>query len=120
MTALALAIVVVAGGVAYMGDMFPHGANEMAAATIAPAHRYQASQVDGNDIKLGNQDAAKFVQTDAYQKIINDPAMMTLLRSDAFRAALTNSEMRTAMSNSAALRTALQSSDAFRASLQNS
>src|SRR6185312_2846193 len=119
-TAVAVAIVAVAVGVAYMGDMFPHGANEMAAATIAPAHRYEASQVSSGDLQLGNQDAAKFVQTDVYQKIINDPAMLTLLRSDAFRNALANSEMRTALSNSDALRTALERSDAFRASLQNS
>ena len=108
-TAVAVAIVAVAVGVAYMGDMFPHGANEMAAATIAPAHRYEASQVKSGDLQLGNQDAAKFVQTDAYQKIINDPAMLTLLRSDAFRNALANSELRSAMANSDALRSALQS-----------
>ncbi|HET7162921.1 MAG TPA: hypothetical protein VFI32_09670, partial [Rhodanobacteraceae bacterium] len=49
---LAAAIVAVAGGVALFGDRFPHGNQEMAAGTIAPAQRYQASQVAAADVAV--------------------------------------------------------------------
>ncbi|MGH8191856.1 MAG: hypothetical protein ACREP2_10460, partial [Rhodanobacteraceae bacterium] len=119
-TGLAIAIVVVAGGVAYFGNGLPSGNREMAAATIAPAHRYEASQVSSSDIQLGDQSVAKFVQTDTYQQIIHDPAIMTLLQSDAFRSAIASSEMRSALASPDALRSAIARTDAMRAALANS
>ncbi|HEY9400792.1 MAG TPA: hypothetical protein VIP76_04765, partial [Luteimonas sp.] len=62
---LAASIVAVAGGVALFGDRLPHGNQEMAAGTIAPAQRYQASQVTADDVKLGDQSSAQFMQTEA-------------------------------------------------------
>ena len=103
---LAAAIVAVAGSVALFGDRLPHGNQEMAAGTIAPAQRYQASQVAEGDVKLGDQAAAEFTQTDAYRHMMDDPALMAALRSDAFRQALQSDAFRQAL-QSDALRQAL-------------
>jgi hypothetical protein len=114
---LAASIVAVAGGVALFGDRLPHGNQEMAAGTIAPAQRYQASQVTAADVQLGDQSAAQFMQTDAYRHIMGDPAMRAAMSNDAFRAALANDAFRAALQNDA-FRAAL-ASDAFRAALQS-
>jgi hypothetical protein len=83
--------------------------------TIAPAQRYQAATVGADDVKLGDEATAKFMQTDTFRLIQGDAKLSEALRSDAFRAALQSDSFRAALA-SESFRAAL-ASDSFRAAL---
>ena len=107
------ALAVAIGAVGYFGFGVP--SNDEVFGTIAPAQRYQAETVGATDVELGDQSAAKFMQSDAFRMIQADAKLSEALRSDAFRAALASDSFRAAL-NSDSFRAAL-ASDSFRAAL---
>ena len=58
-------LVLAAAGVLYAGGIIPPQGET--AGTIAPADRYQDSQVTNSDVKTGDQSTAKMMQTDSFQ-----------------------------------------------------
>ncbi|HEY8950553.1 MAG TPA: hypothetical protein VIM56_16840, partial [Rhizomicrobium sp.] len=58
-------LVLAAAGVLYAGGIVPPRGET--AGTIAPADRYQDSQVSSSDVKTGDQSTAKMMQTDSFQ-----------------------------------------------------
>ena len=92
LSALAVAI----GAVGYFGFGIP-SSNTDVVGTIAPAQRYQAATVGEGDVKLGDQSAAQFMQTDAFRMIQGDAKLSEAMRSDSFRAALQSDSFRAAL-----------------------
>ena len=83
--------------------------------TIAPAQRYQAATVGADDVKLGDEATAKFMQSDAFRLIQGDAKLQEALRSDTFRQALASDSFRQALASDS-FRQAL-ASDSFRQAL---
>jgi hypothetical protein len=102
------------GAVGYFGFHSPP-ANDQVFGTIAPAQRYQAPTVGAADVHLGDQGAAKFMQSDAFRLIQGDAKLSEALRSDSFRAALQSDSFRAALASDS-FRAAL-ASDSFRAAM---
>ena len=110
LSALAVAI----GTIGYFGFGYPPSKSD-SFGTIAPAQRYQSDTVGETDVQLGDQSAAKFMQSDAFRLIQSDANLQAALRSDSFRAALASDSFRAAMASDS-FRAAL-ASDSFRAAL---
>ena len=102
------------GAVGYFGFHSPP-ANDQVFGTIVPAQRYQAPTVGAADVTLGDQGAAKFMQSDAFRLIKGDAKLSEALRSDSFRAALASDSFRAALASDS-FRAAL-ASDSFRAAM---
>ena len=129
---LAAAAAIVLAVLAYSGFPPELGGSEGA---IGAAKRYQAGQIAASDVKLGDQAAQEFLQSDLFDKLMKDesvrkalsdpdirvaladPAIRMALSDSELRAALTNPEMRTALSDPR-LRTALND-PAMRVALSN-
>jgi hypothetical protein len=58
---------------------------EEGAATIGAAKRYQAQQMAASDVKLGDQAAQKFMQSDTFDRILRDPHARKLLGDGKFQ-----------------------------------
>ena len=84
---LIAALVVMAGIVAYTGGMFSPSEEEVSG-TIVPAERYRGDQLDSEDVVLGDDTLARFMQTDEFEMLINNEAMIEALEIEAFRDAL--------------------------------
>lgn len=67
--------------------------------TIGAAQRYQAEQIGNNDVKVGDQALQKFMQTDAFDKLIHDKKAMAALASPAFQEVLANPALREALAS---------------------
>ena len=118
---LAAAAAIVLAVLAYTGFPPETGGSEGA---IGAAKRYQAGQIAASDVKLGDQAAQEFLQSDLFDKLMKDesvrkalsdpdirvaladPAIRLALSDADLRAALTNPDMRTSLSDPR-LRTAL-------------
>ena len=109
------AIAAAVGAVLYFGVIQSKVEPGSSFGTIAPAQRYTAPTVGTDDVKLGDQGTAKFMQTDAFRLIQSDAKLSEALRSDSFRAALASDSFRAALSSDA-FRAAL-ASDGFRAAM---
>ena len=62
------------------------------AGTIAPAQRYQASQVGEADVTLGDTSIPELMQTDAFEMMIKDPSFRALVTDPGFGAIAGNSQ----------------------------
>src|SRR5436305_1567337 len=74
-TAIAATTVVIAG---LFFVSFPPG-RENVSGTVAPAQRYRAEQPKAEDVQLGDQTVPQLMQSDAFQRLINDPQMRAFL-----------------------------------------
>jgi hypothetical protein len=102
---LAAAAAIVLAVLSYTGFPPETGGSEGA---IGAAKRYQAGQIAASDVKLGDQAAQEFLQSDLFDKLmndesvrkaLNDPGIRVALADPAIRVALTNSELRAALTN---------------------
>jgi len=59
---------------------------EQAAGTVAPAQRYRAQQIQPSDVKLGDQQVAQLMQSEAFEKIVKDPQLRALAADANFQA----------------------------------
>ena len=75
---------------------------------IGAAKRYQAGQIAVADVKLGDQTAQEFLQSDLFDKLmkdesvrkaLSDPGIRVALADPAIRVALTDSDLRAALTN---------------------
>ena len=85
MLAAGAVLVVVASGAYYVGRIYPPRAGD-AQGTIAPANRYQASQVQSADVGLGDTSVAALMQTDAFELMVKDANFRALATNPAFMA----------------------------------
>ena len=91
------ALVVVTGGVVYFGHAFPLQGGSVVG-TIAPAERYRSSQIQDQDVQLGNDAVPALMQTDAFQvdgqepvvppKLAMDPGFQALAQNPAALSAM--------------------------------
>ncbi|CAN5328281.1 hypothetical protein BH11PSE14_BH11PSE14_22990 [soil metagenome] len=102
------------GAVGYFGFHNPPLADQVFG-TIAPAQRYQAPTVKTDDVVLGDQSTAKFMQSDVFRMIQADAQLAATMRSDSFRQALASDSFRQALASDS-FRQAL-ASDSFRQAL---
>lgn len=92
----------------YLGGSFPPSGDE-AAGTIAPAERYRAeAALDEDSVDLGDETISEFVQTDAFEVLVNNPGLADIVTSEAFRSALNSEGFRSAL-NSEGFRSQLNS-----------
>ncbi len=101
--------------VAYFGMINPPG--DEVAGTVVPAERYRTEQPGAADVELGDQTIQEFMQTDAFELILNDEVVRNALSSDAVRDAFASDAVRDAFASDA-VRNAL-ASDAVRNALAN-
>lgn len=85
--------------------------------TVGAAKRYQSSQINDRDVVIGDAQLQDVLQSDAFNKLISDPAARKAVASDAFQKALADSALREALGNQA-IRDAL-GSQAMRDALGN-
>ena len=102
---LAAAAAIVLAVLGYTGFPPEAGGSEGA---IGAAKRYQAGQIAASDVKLGDQAAQEFLQSDLFDKLmkdesvrkaLNDPDIRVALADPAIRVALTDSDLRAALTN---------------------
>jgi len=102
---LAAAAGIVLAVLAYTGFPPDTGGSEGA---IGAAKRYQAGQIAASDVKLGDQGAHAFLQSDLFDKLmkdesvrkaLSDPDIRVALADPAIRVALTDSDLRAALTN---------------------
>ena len=91
-------LAVVIGGVAFLGNDFPSGSDEVSG-TIVPAERYRGEQLSSDDVVLGDESVAQFMQTDAFESMINDPKLVAILADPEVQAALSNADFANLMAN---------------------
>lgn len=84
---------------------------------IGAAKRYQAGQIAASDVKLGDQAAQEFLQSDLFDKLMKDESVRKALSDPGIRLALANPAIRVALAD-ADLRAALTDSD-MRAALSD-
>ena len=77
--------VILAGALYFASQQFPTD-EEQAAGTIAPAERYRGDQITAADVKLGDEDVAKLMQTDAFELMVKDPDFRALAMDANFQA----------------------------------
>src|SRR5438876_10820798 len=78
------AIVVVVATVGYFGNMWPPHREDVAG-TIGAAQRYRSEQIKSEDVVLDGADIQKFIQSDLFHRLINDPRSRKVLRSPEFQ-----------------------------------
>jgi hypothetical protein len=88
---LAAAAGIVLAALAYTGFPPESGGSEGA---IGAAKRYQAGQIAASDVKLGDQAAQEFLQSDLFDKLMKDDATRKLLSDDNFRQMAGRTEFR--------------------------
>ena len=81
MLATGLVSVVAAG--LYVGNQYPFDDKELTG-TIALAQRYQAAQIGASDVVLGDETIARFMQTDAFQMIVENPQLARVFGDERF------------------------------------
>lgn len=116
---LAAAAVVAVAGIVYFKGQAP--AEQDVAGTISPATKYAAEQVPAGTTQVEGIGADPFLQTELFDRITKDPALVEILSNDAVRNALKDDAVRNSLL-SEGLKTAFQSdaihqamkSDAFR------
>ena len=85
--------------------------------TIGAAQRYQSQQISDADVKLTDAELQKFMQSDAFQKLVSDKALRQALGNKELQKALASDEVRQALANEAFY--AALASDAVRQALAN-
>ena len=108
----AIAVIGVAA-VLYFSQWPPSG--EDATGAIGAAERYRAEQISNEDVKIEQVDLQAFLQTDEFDRLINDPEIRKALTSDAMQQMMANDAARNAFANDA-VRNAF-ANDAVRSSL---
>ena len=81
---IAAVMVAVVAVVGYFASSYPPSSEE-AAGTIAPAERYRADQIGSEDVKLGDESLQAFMQTDTFDRLINDQAFLDAMNDAAVR-----------------------------------
>ena len=66
-----VALAVVIGGVAFFASDMPSDSDQ-ASGTIVPAERYRGDQITASDVELGDESLSQLMQTDLFEKIVND------------------------------------------------
>ena len=89
-------MVAVVAVVGYFASSYPPSSEE-AAGTIAPAERYRADQIGSEDVKLGDESLQAFMQTDTFDRLINDQAFLDAMNDAAVRDALNDRAVRDAL-----------------------
>src|SRR5215218_5279243 len=79
------AVLVAAVGAYGLGRIYPPQGGGTAG-TIAPANRYQVSQVSSADVTLGDTSVPQLMQTDAFEVMVKDANFRTLAASPSFQA----------------------------------
>ena len=91
-------LAIVIGGVAFLGNDFPAGSDK-ASGTIVPAERYRGEQITSDDITLGDEAIAKFMQTDAFEYLTNNPELVEDLSNADFANVMANADFANLMAN---------------------
>ena len=91
-------LAIVIGGVAFIGGQFPSDSNQ-ASGTIVPAERYRGEQITSDDITLGDEAIAEFMQTDAFEYLTNNPELVEDLSNADFASVMANADFARAMAN---------------------
>src|SRR5678815_6031918 len=98
------AILIVAGAAYGVGRIYPPQGG-LSSGTIAPAERYQVSQVGTADVVLGDTSVPQLMQTDAFDLMVKDANFRALATNPGF--------MALAQQNPAALAAMAQNPQAF-------
>ena len=85
------------GAIAYFGLTNPPG--DALTGAVAPAERYRAEQISGDDINLGNQDIQDFMQTEFFAKLASDEALRNAFADEAVRNAFAEDSIRNAFAD---------------------
>ena len=96
---LVAALAVAIAAVVFFGSNYPPD-SEMASGTIVPAERYRADQITSDDVMLGDESIAQFMQTDEFELLVNDEIFMEAISQDAFQAALNDQNFQAALGDS--------------------
>ena len=56
------------------------------AGTVTPADRYVSSQIQEEDVTLGDTSVAELMQTDAFELLVRDPDLRAFAASPGFKA----------------------------------
>ncbi len=84
---LVAALAVAIAAVVFFGGNYPPD-SEMASGTIVPAERYRADQITSDDVVLGDESLAQFMQTDEFELLINNEVFMEAISEKALQQAL--------------------------------
>lgn len=96
MWGLAAAAAIVLAVLSYAG--FP-SAGDGTEGAIGAAKRYQAGQIGADDVKLGDQAAQDFLQSDLFDRILKDDAMRKALSDPAITRALADPALKLALTH---------------------
>ena len=106
------AILLVAAGAYGLGRVYPPLGPS--AGTIAPAERYQSSQVGEGDVTLGDTAVPELMQTDAFELMVHDENFRALAASPGFKAMASQPQVMAAlMSNPKAFAALAANPNAF-------
>jgi hypothetical protein len=90
---LVIALVVIGAAIMFLSDGMSPTAED-AAGTIVPAERYRANQIDSDDVVLGDETFAKFMQTDLYEELVQNPELIEVITDADVLAAFNDENMR--------------------------
>ena len=79
---------------------------EDAAGAVGAADRYQSEQIAAEDVQIEQVELQAFLQTDEFDRLVNDPETRKLLASDAMQQAMSDASFSAAL-NDASFRDAL-------------
>ncbi|MBW2668110.1 MAG: hypothetical protein JRE13_17605, partial [Deltaproteobacteria bacterium] len=111
-----LAVAVV--GIVAIGYFSMHQAPALdkdAVGAVGAADRYRAEQITAEDVQIEQVELQAFLQTDEFDRLVNDPETRKLLSSEAVHQVMANEAFRSSFDN-AAFQQAL-GNDAFRAAM---
>ena len=68
-------------------------------ATIGAAKRYQAPQIQGKDVVLGDQSVQQFMQSDVFDRLLKDPAAVKALSDASLRLRIADASIAQALTD---------------------
>ena len=95
-------VLAVAALVVYFGGYYPP-AKEEALGTIGQAERYRSTQITATDVKLDSPEVQAFLQSEAFDRIVRDPAARQALSNEDLQKAIAQDFFADAMVQSARL-----------------
>ena len=84
--------------IGYFASSMPPAGDGMSG-TVAPAERYRAAQPTSDDIVLGDQSLVDLMQSDAFNAVMNDPDMASMLADARMRELFANANFTAMLGN---------------------
>src|SRR5439155_24243988 len=88
-------------GIGYVAVKGSPPVGEDGKGAIGTAQKYRAEQIKSEDVVLQNPETQQWMQSDAFHRLLNDPAARKALTSPEFRALLANEDLRQALARPA-------------------